>query len=194
MRFRHRLDASGPVSTKMHAFLRVWKAIGVLLRLVQGLDGSERIETRAGDASSGHEGVAMASSHARWNEPDLREGYGSHNRANGYDPERTSPDEFTVGIEGPPPRPKAGGEYSLLGAHRRCGNARGDVAGACDVDEGGGLGQEIRMDVRARCEETEGSSRADDVGVGGRLTTQETCRYDTWTSPEKAALMGGRGR
>lgn len=50
------------------------------------------------------------------------------------------------------------------------------------------------MDVRARCEETEGSSRADDVGVGGRLTTQETCRYDTWTSPEKAALMGGRGR
>eukprot|EP00963_Diacronema_lutheri_P012289 scaffold1708_cov322-Pavlova_lutheri.AAC.15 len=136
----------------------------------------------------------MASSHARWNEPDLREGYGSHNRANGYDPERTSPDEFTVGIEGPPPRPKAGGEYSLLGAHRRCGNARGDVAGACDVDEGGGLGQEIRMDVRARCEETEGSSRADDVGVGGRLTTQETCRYDTWTSPEKAALMGGRGR
>mmetsp|Transcript_3241 Transcript_3241/g.20145 ORF Transcript_3241/g.20145 Transcript_3241/m.20145 type:complete len:91 (+) Transcript_3241:104-376(+) len=27
-----------------------------------------------------------------------------------------------------------------------------------------------------------------------KLTCKVTCRYDTWTPPEKAALMGGRGR
>lgn len=42
-------------------------------------------------------------------------------------------------------------EYSLVRRRRRRARVRGDVGSAYRFGEGGGLGQEIRMDVRGRC-------------------------------------------